>query len=73
MSTSPIGDTTPSQPEPLLISAEEAAKLLGLSAKLVWSMTKAGELPVVRVRRRTMYSPAALRLWIENNTEGPRS
>jgi excisionase family DNA binding protein len=62
---------TPGQSERLLVPIGEACEILGgLSRKTVWSMTKTGELPCVRVRRRVLYSPAALQRWVEENTEG---
>lgn len=57
-------------PEPLLIGAKVAASMLGISARSLWALTNAGAIPVVRLGRRTLYSPAALRSWIEQRTEG---
>lgn len=58
--------------EPILVSADEAARLLGISKRLVAILTASGELPVVRVRRRTLYNPAALRAWAVARQEGGR-
>lgn len=59
--------------EPLLVDGKRARKILGdISQKLLWSMTKAGEIPCVRMRRRVLYSPEALRDWVKRNTKGAR-
>lgn len=39
----------------ILMDAKSAAKALGISPRLLWSMTASGEIPVVRIRRRTLY------------------
>lgn len=54
----------------LLISAKEAATLLSVSPRTLWALTQQGAVPVVRVGRRTLYSPAALREWIVAASSG---
>jgi len=56
-----------SEPAKLLLTATEAARVLSVSPRTVWSMTASGELPVVRVRRAVRYSVDALREWIASN------
>lgn len=58
------GPLAPSASEPLLVSAAAAAELLGVSARTLWSLTHAGDMPFVRMGRRIMYSPESLRSWI---------
>ena len=41
---------------PLLIDAKTAAKLLNLSERTLRTLTKRGELPVVKLMRRVLYS-----------------
>lgn len=53
-----------SEDKRLLVSAREAAKMLGLSTRTLYTMTARGELKPVRVGRRVCYSPEALRAWI---------
>lgn len=48
-----------------LLSAREAAKQLGISPRLLWTLSKSGQLPVVRISRRTMYDPNDLRAFVE--------
>ena len=56
--------------EPLLIRAEEAAKLLGLGRSKVFQMIAVGELPVVRMGRSVRVPRAELVRWIESRTAG---
>jgi excisionase family DNA binding protein len=57
--------------EPLLVGAVQAARLLGISGRLLWSMTAAGEIPSVRIRRRVLFCVQSLRSWIASR-EGRR-
>jgi len=60
-------------PDPLLIGVKDAARLLGIGERLLWSMSTSGELPSVRVGRRRLYSVETLRNWIaEREREGRR-
>ncbi len=58
--------------EPLLLRAEEAARLLSLGRSKVFEMMAAGELPgVVRFGRAVRISRSALETWIkEREAEG---
>ena len=58
--------------EPLLVSAREAARRLGISERLLWSLTNAGDIPHVRINRRVLYSPEDLRDWIARSRKGGR-
>jgi excisionase family DNA binding protein len=53
----------------LLVSAREAARLLSLSERTLYSLTKAGQFPVVRVGRSVRYRVADLQAWIERMAE----
>lgn len=53
---------------PLLLSVTEAARLLNVSPRTVWSLTESGSLPHVRIGRRVLYPPDALRHWTEAQT-----
>ena len=46
------------------LSAAEAAKLLGISERMLWTMTKAGEVPHIRLGRRTLYPRPLLEEWV---------
>ena len=60
----------PNEPGPLLLTARQAAQVLGISPRTLFSLTKNGDLPVVRFGRLVRYSPNDLRDWIESHTEG---
>jgi excisionase family DNA binding protein len=45
---------------PLLISANKAAETLGVSARTLWTLTRAGTIPHVRFGRRVMYTHNSL-------------
>ena len=59
---------TDSVPAKLLICESEAAKLLGISPRSLFSLRKSGQIPCVRLGGRVLYSPAALQAVIEART-----
>ena len=54
----------------LLLTPNEAAASLRISARKLWSLTKAQEIPCVRLGKTVRYSPAELTRWIEQKTQG---
>jgi hypothetical protein len=48
----------------LLLTPAEAALALGISPRLLWSRTKLGEIPCIRIASAVRYSPVALQEWI---------
>lgn len=46
--------------EPFLVDATEAARLLAISPRTLWTLTKAGKIRSRKVGRRVLYSRAAL-------------
>ncbi len=50
---------------PLALRAREAAKVLGISERALWTATNAGQVPHVRVGRVTLYSIRALEEWLD--------
>jgi predicted DNA-binding transcriptional regulator AlpA len=51
--------------EPLLLSAEEAARLCGVGRSLWYSMSSAGQVPLpVRLSNRVLWSRKTLESWI---------
>ena len=48
----------------LLLKPSEAAKALGISERKLWGMTKAGEIPSIKLDRSVRYSVDSLREWI---------
>ena len=51
--------------EPLLISAQAAAKLLSISERTLRDRTKDGSIPSLRLGGRVLYSWSALADWID--------
>jgi excisionase family DNA binding protein len=52
---------------PMLLTAREAAKVLAVSERTLFSLTKSGAIPVVRIGDRGIrYDPADLRAWIDS-------
>ena len=54
--------------EPLLLRAEECARILGLGRSKVFQMMQRGELPVVRIGRSVRIPARALELWVNERT-----
>jgi excisionase family DNA binding protein len=54
---------------PLLITRDEAAALLTISPRKLWSMTNAGQVPCIRMGRTVRYCPSALREWVERSVQ----
>ena len=48
----------------LLLSIREAAGLLGVCERTIWTLTKERQLPHVRIGRRVLFSRKALHEWI---------
>lgn len=51
-------------PSVLLISAAEAAELLSVSERLLWSLANRNAIPSLTIGRRRLYRPCALEAWI---------
>ena len=54
--------------EKMLLKPREAAQMLSISERKLWSLMNSGEIPVVRCGSSTRYAPDDLRRWIEKNT-----
>lgn len=61
---------TPTNIEPLLLTAKEAALRLNISEKTLWNHSgeRGMKIPVVRLGRTLRYSPIALDKWIAEQT-----
>lgn len=57
---------------PLLVDAKRAAVMLSIGTRTLWSLTKAGEIPHVRIRSRVLYAVEDLRRWITERRRGGR-
>lgn len=51
--------------ERLLVDALEAARLLMISTRTLWTLTRSGQLPAVRIGRAVRYRPESLRKYAE--------
>jgi excisionase family DNA binding protein len=53
------------QVERLLLTPKEAAESLSVCERTLYGLTKAGQLPAVRIGRAVRYDVGDLRVWIE--------
>lgn len=52
--------------EPLLLTVRQAAKVLSISERTLWGLTKSGDIPAVRFGGRNVrYDPRDLDAWIQ--------
>lgn len=63
-------------PSPLALRPREAAKALGISPRLLWQLTKDGQIPCVRVgsgkRRAVLYPLADLQAWLTQQAQATK-
>ena len=52
----------------LALRPKDAAVALGISERLLWTLTKAGEIPCVRLGRAVTYPVATLDAWLRDRT-----
>ena len=55
--------------EPLTVNAKTAAKMLGVCERTVRTLTKMGELPVVKILGRVLYRPDDLIEFVQRRTQ----
>jgi excisionase family DNA binding protein len=55
--------------QPLLVDAREAARLLSISERTLWTLTDQGELPRVKIGRSVRYSVRDLERYIEGQRQ----
>jgi excisionase family DNA binding protein len=58
-------EPTPAEPK-LTLNRKEAAALLGIGVKLLWSKTKANRIPHIRIGGRVLYVREVLERWLED-------
>ena len=56
--------------EPLAVSAEEAARLLGISKPSVYQLIGRADFPSFKLGRRTLVSVEGLREWVRGQAKG---
>gem|GEM_PF-591433 len=52
----------------LLVSTSEAARLLRISSRTLWTLTQAGDVPCVRIGRKVLYSRRSLKQWVRQRS-----
>ena len=57
--------------KPLSYRPKQAAEALGISERMLWSLTQSGVLPHVKTGRVTLYPVAMLRSWLEAQAINP--
>jgi excisionase family DNA binding protein len=62
-------DTITDAPAPLAVSVLDAALMLGVGTRTIWSLTAGGRLPSVRIGRRRLYRVEDLRRYLDGATE----
>jgi Helix-turn-helix domain len=58
------------QIEPLVVDATEAAQMLSIGKRKLWSETNCGNIPCVRIGRAVRYSIESLREYVRNQSTG---
>lgn len=53
--------------ESILVPANEASRLMGVSARTIDNWRKDEGLPSVKIGGRRLYDPAAIRRWVESH------
>jgi excisionase family DNA binding protein len=51
----------------LLMSVRETARRMSISIRKLHAITRAGEIPCVRIGSRVLYSPASIQAWIQKH------
>lgn len=65
--------TVATPPEPLLLTARQAAKMLAISERTLWSLSHSGQLPRIATGRLVRYALEDLRSFIaRKRVEGQR-
>jgi excisionase family DNA binding protein len=59
----PLAPAVP--PAKLLVSSEQAAQMLSISERTLWTLTDTSQIPVVRIGRAKRYAIKDLEAWIE--------
>jgi hypothetical protein len=60
------------KPEPLLVSSRDAAAMLSISERKLWTLTNRGDLPRIKVDRTVRYAVDDLRNFIDRQRAGQK-
>ena len=63
--------TPVSAPPPMLLTAREAARMLAISPRKLWSLTNCGDVRCVRIDRAVRYAPADLQAYVDSLKDRP--
>jgi excisionase family DNA binding protein len=58
------------KPEPLLVTAQNAAALLGISRRYLYTLTKLGHVRAKRIGRKVLYRMSDLNRYIDEDSGG---
>lgn len=61
MNTTPVSNV---EPDRLAVNRREAARMLGISERLLWTWTNSGRVPHARMGGRILYPLDLLRAWL---------
>lgn len=67
MSTQRQPQPSPPSTTPLAVGRRDAAAMLGISERLLWTWTNAKTIPHVRIGTRVLYPVDELRRWLEDH------
>lgn len=71
--TKSSGTDAPADPRRLALRPKEAAAAIGIGTSLLWTMTRRGEVPHIKLGKAILYPVAALEGWLmERANEGRR-
>lgn len=59
--------------EPLTVKSEEASKLLGVCPKTLWTLTKNGVIPCLKIGKSVRYSREKLIEYVNQGWEIPKT
>ncbi len=56
-------------PQPLLVNARDAARMLAVCERTIYNLVERGELSIIHIGRATRFAVADLRAWIQSASE----
>jgi excisionase family DNA binding protein len=69
MTAQPNGPVPPPSDNRLLLPAADAARVLCISERHLWMLTRTKQIPCIRLGRRVLYSRELLEAWIREETQ----
>ncbi len=64
-----LKESSNNEPLRVALTAPEAAKALGIGERLLWSETKSGHIPHVRIGTRVLYPVETLKDWLADQAK----